>query len=159
MTPIRPQVLPYETSYLSFPTTTPITTQTLASGFATKSRALQCRRYVKRRDWYDLVWYVARRTVPDFALLRNALYQQGPWQGKTIDVSQDWFLQALRATVESVDWTLARDDVRRFLPLSEQRSLEFWSTDFFLHRVDRMAEYLPPLIVEWTIPLIRTDFG
>ena len=45
----------FETSYLSFPTTAPITTQTLSSGFGTKAHALLCRRYVKGRDWYAAV--------------------------------------------------------------------------------------------------------
>ena len=73
-----PQGSSFETSYLSFPTTAPLTTQTLPSGFGTKTHALLCRRYVKGRDWYDFLWYVARRTVPDLALLGNALLQQGP---------------------------------------------------------------------------------
>ena len=102
-------------------TTAPITTQTLSSGFGTEAHALLCRRYVKGRDWYDFLWYVARRTVPDLALLGNALLQQGPWHGNRVEVSSDWLLQALRAKIERVDWKLARDDVQRFLPLSEQR--------------------------------------
>ena len=132
----------FETSYLSFPTTAPITTQTLSSGFGTKAHALLCRRYVKGRDWYDFLWYVARRTVPDLALLGNALLQQGPWHGKRVEVSNDWLLQALRAKIERVDWKLARDDVQRFLPLSEQRGLDSWTTDLFLHQVERIAAYL-----------------
>ena len=134
----------YVTPYLTFPIATPITTQTLASGFATKSHALLCRRYINGRDWYDFAWYAARRTVPDLKLLRNALFQQGPWQGKRIDISKDWFLKALGARVESVDWALAIEDVRRFISLKEQQSLEYWGTDFFLHHVERMAEYWPP---------------
>ena len=128
-----------ETSYLSFPTTAPITTQTLSSGFGTKVHALLCRRYVKGRDWYDFLWYVARRTPPDLALLGNALSQQGPWQGERFAMSSEWLLQALRAKIERVDWKLARDDVRRFLPLSEQRGLDSWTTGLFLHQLDRMA--------------------
>ena len=127
---------------LSFPTTAPITTQTLSSGFATKTHALLCRRYIKGRDWYDFLWYVARRTVPDLGLLSNALFQQGPWQGKRLAVSVEWLLQALRTKIESVDWKLARDDVRRFLPLSEQRGLDSWTADLFLHHVERMAAHL-----------------
>lgn len=132
----------FATSYLSFPTTAPITTQTLSSGFGTKAHALLCRRYIKGRDWYDFLWYAARRTVPDLALLGNALHQQGPWQGKRIAVSSEWLLRALRTKIDSVDWNRARDDVRRFLPLSEQRGLDSWSVDLFLHQVDRMAAYL-----------------
>ena len=132
----------FETSYLSFPTTAPITTQTLSSGFGTKTHALLCRRYVKGRDWYDFLWYAARRTVPDLALLGNALFQQGPWQGERLEVSSEWLLRAMREKIESIDWKLARDDVRRFLPLSEQRGLDSWSADLFLHQVERMASYL-----------------
>jgi predicted nucleotidyltransferase component of viral defense system len=132
----------FETAYISFPATAPITTQTLASGFGTKAHALLCRQYVKGRDWYDFVWYVARKTVPDLHLLGNALFQQGPWQGKSLDVSADWFLSALREKIESIDWPAAREDVRRFLPLAEQRGLDVWSTDFFCYHVDRLADYL-----------------
>ena len=85
---------------------------------------------------------MARRTVPDLALLSNALFQQGPWQGKRLAVSVEWLLQALRTKIESVDWKLARDDVRRFLPLSEQRGLDSWTADLFLHHVERMAAHL-----------------
>ena len=81
----------------------------------------------------DFLWYVARRTAPDLALLGNALFQQGPWQ---------WLLRAMREKIASIDWKLARDDVRRFLPLSEQRGLDSWSADLFLHQVERMAAYL-----------------
>jgi predicted nucleotidyltransferase component of viral defense system len=133
----------FETSYLSFPTTAPITTQTLSSGFGTKTHALLCRRYVKGRDWYDFLWYVARRTIPDLPLLGNALFQQGPWQGERFEVSSEWLLRTMRERIESIDWNLARDDVQRFLPLDEQRGLDSWSADLFLHQVERMAAYLP----------------
>ena len=138
-----PQGSSFETSYLFFPTTAPITIQTLSSGFGTKMHALLCRRYVKGRVWYDFLWYVARRTVPDLRLLTNALMQQGPWQGERVEVSNEWLLKTLRARIESIDWKVARDDVQRFLPLSEQRGLEAWAAGLFRHQVERMAAYLP----------------
>ena len=94
---------------------------------------------MKGRDWYDFLWYVARRTVPDLALLTNALLQQGPWQGDQLEVSNEWLLQTLRVKIQSVDWKVARDDVQRLLPLSEQRGLEAWAVGLFLHQVERMA--------------------
>ena len=45
----------FTTSYITFPVTAPLTTQTLESSFALKLHALLCRSYVKGRDWYDLV--------------------------------------------------------------------------------------------------------
>ena len=57
-------------------------------------------------------------------------------------MSSEWLLQALRAKIERVDWKLARDDLRRFLPLGEQRGLDSWTTGLFLHQLDRMVAYL-----------------
>lgn len=75
-------------------------------------------------------------------LFANALFQQGPWQGRRIEVTPDWFIAALKEKIESIDWPTARDDVRRFLPLAEQRGLESWDTGFFLYHIDSIARYM-----------------
>ena len=132
----------FETSYLSFPTTAPITVQSLASGFATKSHALLCRTYTKGRDWYDLVWYVGRRIEPNLRLLANALLQQGPWKNEKQEITAAWLLNALRDKIGTIDWRVARGDVQRFLPTKEQEGLQVWSENFFLHQVAQMEGYL-----------------
>jgi len=132
----------FETSYLSFPVTTAITTQTLGSAFASKSHALLCRNYSKGRDWYDFLWYVARKTRPNFALLASALDQQGPWQGQGLDVSAGWYLDRLAAVIADTDWGQTKNDVSRFLPLARQASLELWSADFFSFHLERLARSL-----------------
>ncbi len=132
----------FETSYLTFPTTVPVTTQSLGSGFGTKAHALLCRKYVKGRDWYDFVWYVSRRTQPDLQLLANALFQQGPWKGTHVDVTPEWFVSAMTERIKAVNWAAAQSDVQRFLPLSEQAGLRYWNMDFFLYQVERMASYI-----------------
>ena len=130
----------FTTSYITFPVTAPITTQSLESGFALKLHALLCRTYVKGRDWYDFVWYVARKTKPDLDLLRHALHQQGPWAGQEIAVTMRWVHENMGAAIRRIKWTAARDDVQRFLPLREQEGLRAWSIDFFLHQLARMSE-------------------
>lgn len=132
----------FETNYLSFPTTAPITVQSLASGFATKAHALLCRTYTKGRDWYDLIWYVGRRTEPNLELLANALLQQGPYQDEKREITVAWLLNALRDKIGTIDWRVARSDVQRFLPTKEQEGLQVWSENFFLHQVARMEGYL-----------------
>jgi predicted nucleotidyltransferase component of viral defense system len=132
----------FETSYLSFPTTAPITVQSLASGFATKSHALLCRTYTKGRDWYDLIWYVGRRIEPNLELLANALLQQGPWKNEKQEITVAWLLNALRDKIGTIDWGVARSDVQRFLPTKEQEGLQVWSESFFLHQVAQMEGYL-----------------
>ncbi|OIP33073.1 MAG: hypothetical protein AUK27_11550 [Deltaproteobacteria bacterium CG2_30_66_27] len=134
----------FTTSYITFPVTAPMTTQSLESGFALKLHALLCRSYVKGRDWYDFVWYVARKTGPDLDLLSQALRQQGPWAGKPIAVTGHWVRENMEATIRRIDWSAARDDVQRFLPLREQEGLRAWSADFFLHHLARMNDVFPP---------------
>ncbi|MHB8782044.1 MAG: nucleotidyl transferase AbiEii/AbiGii toxin family protein [Desulfobacteria bacterium] len=134
----------FTTSYITFPVTAPMTTQSLDSGFALKLHALLCRSYVKGRDWYDFVWYVARKTAPDPDLLSKALRQQGPWAGQPIAVTGHWVRENMEATIRRIDWPAARDDVQRFLPLREQEGLRAWSADFFLHHLARMNDAFPP---------------
>ena len=130
----------FTTSYITFPVTAPITTQSLESGFALKLHALLCRSYVKGRDWYDFVWYAARKTRPDLDLLRHALHQQGPWAGQQITVTMRWVQENMEAAIRRIDWTAARDDVQRFLPLREQEGLRAWSADFFFYHLARMND-------------------
>lgn len=132
----------FQTSYITFPNTAAITTQSLACGFATKAHALLCRRYVKGRDWYDFVWYVSRKTKPDLQLLKNALVQRGPWAGQAINMSVDWFVNQMISIVREIDWQAAAEAVRRFVPDREQQGLHRWSTDFFLFQVQNMKSYL-----------------
>jgi predicted nucleotidyltransferase component of viral defense system len=130
-----------ETAYLMFPRPEPLTTQTLESGFALKLHALLCRTYVKGRDWYDFLWYVARKTHPDLRLLANALEQQGPWAGSAPEVTHIWLTKHLVSKIDAVDWTLARDDVQRFLPHTEQDALRNWNQDMFQYQARQFSDY------------------
>jgi len=134
----------FETSYLAFPITTAITTQSLESGFAMKIGAMLCRTYVKGRDWYDFIWYVNKKTVPDLGLLSRSIEQQGPWAGQGIGVDPSWAETALRKRIGEIDWEVVRQDVGRFLPLREQETLKLWSRDFFLHHLGVLLQYLLP---------------
>jgi hypothetical protein len=122
--------------------TTAITTQTLASSFSTKSHALLCREYTKGRDWYDFLWYIEKKVAPELQLLANALDQQGPWAGKKVRVTADWYVEALRRRIEAIHWQEARDDVLRFVTEREQESIALWSRDLFLSQLERLAGYL-----------------
>jgi predicted nucleotidyltransferase component of viral defense system len=126
-------------AYLSFPVAAAVAIHTLESSFATKSHALLCREYLKGRDWYDFLWYASRGTRPDFPLLSNALRQMGPWSGTKVAVNTPWYLDAMSRRISAIDWKIAAEDVRRFLPLSRQKMLDSWSADFFLDHLSRLA--------------------
>lgn len=130
-----------ETVYLNFPRVAPVAVQALPSGFATKLHALLCRTYVKGRDWYDLIWYVARQVKPDLNLLANALIQQGPWAGNEVDVTLDWLCQHLQQKIDAIDWDQAKNDVQRFLPTSEQSQLDHWAQGLFSYQVEQLKNY------------------
>ena len=130
----------FQTGYITFPQTAAITTQTLESGFATKSHALLCREYTKGRDWYDFLWYISKATVPDFGLLGNALDQVGPWAGRKLRVTGGWYVDSVRQRIEEIDWDVARADVSRFVSAKEQQGLELWDSDLFMYHLNRLAE-------------------
>lgn len=128
-------------TYLDFPADHEVRHQDLSSNFALKIHALLCREFLKGRDWFDFSWYVAKGTVPNLALLQNALVQAGPWESdETLMVDMPWLRDALATTVGRVDWKAASRDVQRFLRPTEMKSLELWGERFFLAKVGKMAE-------------------
>ena len=90
----------------------------LSSLMAGKIHAVITRAYPKGRDWYDLLWYRAKRprVEPNMVLLQNALDQtQGIGQ---IDAKQ--WLRYIRKRLNVFDETVLRDDVLPFLERTEE---------------------------------------
>ncbi len=131
-----------ENKFHDFPLNFAVTAHTLPSLFAGKSHSLLCREYIKGRDWYDFLWYAAQKTDLNYTLLSNALNQTGPWKGQTISVDKTWYLREMKKKIVSMNWKEAADDVRRFLKVNELKSLELWSKEFFLSRLEMLAEAL-----------------
>jgi len=129
-------------TYLSFPVDYEVCHQDLNSNFALKIHALLCRPFLKGRDWYDFNWYVAKGVAPNRDLLENALTQYGPWQGKAISIENNWLFNNLRKKITSINWTDAADDVARFLKPIERSSLQLWSEQFYLHKLEQLNELL-----------------
>jgi len=132
----------YETKYLDFPSPFAVTAQDVSSLFAGKSHALLCREYTKGRDWHDFLWYVGRKTTPNYEFLSNACDQVGPWKGQKLKINKAWFLKELKKKVHSIHWEEVRQDVARFLRPRDLQTLTVWSEAFFLDRVEKMKEYL-----------------
>jgi predicted nucleotidyltransferase component of viral defense system len=132
----------YELKFLDFPLAYSIRTQDLPSLFAGKCHALLCREYTKGRDWYDFVWYISRLTQINFILLHNAIAQIGPWKGQGIAVTPHWFFQQMKEKIMSINWDEVKQDVARFLRPRELSTLELWSEEFFLSRLDKLSGYL-----------------
>lgn len=128
------------TTFLDFPLDYEVRHQDLPSNFSLKIHALLCRGFLKGRDWYDFFWYVAKGVVPNLAHLRAALVQAGPWAAQdNLSVDLPWLENSLGTTIKSVDWREAASDVRRFVKPAEFGSLDLWSEDFFLAKLQKLT--------------------
>jgi predicted nucleotidyltransferase component of viral defense system len=129
----------YEIKYLDFPFVSSATVQDLPSLFAGKIHAMLCREYAKGRDWYDFIWYTSRSVHINYQFLASALKQQGPWRGQELQIDKEWCLKTLRDRICSLDWQEAKDDIKRFIQQKELVSIELWSKELFLDRLDNYA--------------------
>jgi hypothetical protein len=130
-----------EMKFLDFPLDFSIVCQDLPSNFAGKCHALLCREYLKGRDWFDMTWYIARNVIPNFSLLSSAIDQQGKWAGQKIDVDIAWLIRALSEKIGTIDWYQAAEDVRPFLRQPHIQSLDVWSKDFFMSKLNVLENY------------------
>ena len=134
----RPAGAGYEMPILDYPFPAAVRIFDQPSLFAGKMHALLCRDYLKGRDWYDFIWYTARRTQINHALLSAALDQQGPWAGTAITTDHAWCVAELMEVIETIDWRKAALDVERFLRPIELPSLALWSREFFLAQCHKL---------------------
>ena len=130
----------YDMPVLDYPFPAAVRVFDLPSLFAGKLHALLCRNYLKGRDWYDFVWYTARRTPINHTLLSAALDQQGPWKGQAPRTTAAWCSEQLRTMITAVDWMQARRDVQRFVKPHELPSLELWTREFFLQQGAKLSD-------------------
>ena len=129
----------YDMPVLDFPFPSAVRIFDLPSLFAGKLHALLCRGYLKGRDWYDFIWYTARRTPINHKLLSAALDQLGPWKGRAPMTDNAWCVEQLRTRIDEIDWMQAQRDVQRFVRPHELPSLKLWTRDFFLHQTAKLS--------------------
>lgn len=104
----------FERHIVSSPRLMALTTHDISSLMAGKLHAILARPYTKGRDWYDLVWYLGRRTEPNIPMLDAALAQiASPW----CKVAKDW-RAALSSVVQAANWSEVRRDVGPFLEIA-----------------------------------------
>lgn len=92
----------------------------LSSMYATKLHACFYRKYLKGRDFYDLIWYLGKRIKPNFILLNNAIKQT---QGHNPGIDEGNFKSFLLEKIQTIDLSAAKKDVERFLEDKSELSL------------------------------------
>ncbi len=84
----------------------------LPSLYALKLHACFFRKYTKGRDFYDLLWYLGRKEVPNFKLLNNAIAQT---ELKKSNINQTNFKDFLQEKLARINFAKAKRDVARFI--------------------------------------------
>lgn len=128
----------FENAFLTYPYPFSILMQDFPSLFATKCHALLCRKYEKGRDWFDFLWYLSRRTPINYLLLKNALFQAGPYKKLNISYGKKWLHKELEKKVDALDWKDAKRDVENFLRPEERKFVENWSRELFQIQIEKI---------------------
>ncbi|OGV36543.1 MAG: hypothetical protein A3E88_04165 [Legionellales bacterium RIFCSPHIGHO2_12_FULL_35_11] len=107
--------------------------------FAGKLHALLCRPWqsrVKGRDWYDLIWYIARNVPANLSHLRDRLIQSNAWNKKH-KLTRENLLALLTDKINSVDFKNAKKDILPFI--KDKQAVDLWSNDFFLDIIQKLS--------------------
>lgn len=106
--------------------------------FAGKLHAILQRKWksrVKGRDYYDLVWYLARGTKVRLAHLEARLRQTGGWSGER-QLGRADLKGLLSARFAKVDFEAAKKEVLPFL--RDADAVTLWSREFFEGLLSRL---------------------
>ncbi len=128
-----------ETQYILQPIPFSVRVYTLPDLFAGKLHAVLCRKWktrVKGRDWYDLVWYIARHPSVHLSHLESRMRQSGDYEGDA-SLTSDALQDLLHRAIDALDVEQAQKEVAPFT--RDPRALEVWSRDFFRQIVGRIV--------------------
>ena len=124
---------------LDFPLLHQVKVGSMETLFSGKIHALLCRSFIKGRDWYDLLWYIKKKSNINYEFLKNALFQMGPYKGQDQKVvDRDFVVRKLKLKIQSLDFQALRKDVERFLKPEELDTLKLWDADLFLEKIQKI---------------------
>lgn len=109
---------------------------TLPDLYAGKMHALVYRtwqRRIKGRDWFDFEWYVRNGVPLDFKHLQERIRE---FSGKVVSLEE--FMTLLRNKITKTNIDNVKQDVIPYIDPSQLRTLDIWSSDYFLQLADMM---------------------
>ena len=127
-----PALANYEFKKRALPTPYQVRLYDKPSLFAGKLHAILARGWknrIKGRDFYDYLYYIGTRTVPNLRHLRERLIESGKWE-KDRPLSMKELQTLLINRFETVDFENAKLDVLGFV--KNPKELDLWDKDFFI---------------------------
>ena len=128
-----------ESQYVLLPIPFAVRVYCLPDLLAGKLHAVLCRKWktrVKGRDWHDLVWYAGRHPEVRLSHLEARMRQSGDYQEHD-PLTSNMLQSRLHDAVDSLDTARARQEVSPFV--TDPRTLDIWSADFFHRIVDQIV--------------------
>lgn len=127
-----PELATYETQYRLLPIPYSIKLYDESSLFSGKIHAVICRAWKKeskKRDLYDYVFYLSRKTEFNLPHLREKLIESN-FISREDSCTLDDIKKMLINRFDEIDFVVAKNDVTPFI--KDTRKLEIWSKDFFV---------------------------
>lgn len=104
----------------------------LPSLFAGKLHAFLFRKYAKGRDYYDLLWFLARKTPVNYKLLSAAAEQT---QGEKVSLDTEALKRLLGEKLRRTNFTHIAHDAAVFMHRKEEQS--YFKEEYFLGAVEK----------------------
>lgn len=108
-----------------------VQTYDLSSLFAGKLHAFLFRKYAKGRDYYDLLWFLAKKVPVNYNLLSSAAKQT---QGEAFHVDAGILKNLLKAKIEGTNFTHISHDATVFLGKKEEQA--YFKKEYFLAAIE-----------------------
>jgi len=102
----------------------------LSSLYALKLHACFYRKYTKGRDFYDLIWYLSKKSEPNYLLLNNAIKQT---EKSVVKINKNNFKDFLCTKIEKIDFKKVKRDVERFL--EDKNELRLFDKNLILNTI------------------------
>lgn len=99
----------------------------LPSLFSGKLHAFLFRNYAKGRDYYDLLWFIGKKIIPNFEMLKNAIKQT---QHVSLKLDYDKTIELLKEKIIKTDFKKIKNDVEPFL--ADPKELRYFEKNYFL---------------------------
>lgn len=127
-----------ETRFLLLPSPFSVKTYCLEDLFAGKVHATLCREWkgrTKGRDWYDLIWHLARGVRLNLKHLESRMKQSGnlPFDKK---LTEESLIEFFEKKISTLDIESAKNDIVQFI--SDESKIALWSRDFFRQAITQM---------------------
>ena len=91
----------------------------------------------KGRDWYDLIWYIDRKIIPNYDFLSSKLDCKGDFEGKHIQANRDWVKEAFFKRMEGLDYDKLNEDIE---PITLKENRIFLTKELLIEKINLFSQ-------------------